>query len=98
MDPIRVIYHQESDGWWADSPEVPGWTATADTLDELRALVEEGVRFALDRDDVVIAHCLPGEELVPAAEVVYDFVHGRTIRRRQGVLIGHPVSGAPQLA
>jgi predicted RNase H-like HicB family nuclease len=58
METIPVVYHADPDGWWADSPAVQGWTATAKTLEELRALVEEGVRFALSREDVVVEHVL----------------------------------------
>ena len=78
MEPIPVVYHSDPDGWWADSPAVPGWTATAKTLDDLRALVEEGVRFALSREDVLVEHVLTYG--VPAyAEVVFDFVSGSTV-------------------
>jgi hypothetical protein len=31
----------------------------ADTLGQVRQLAEEGVRFALERDDVVVEHLLP---------------------------------------
>ncbi len=59
MTPIRVIYRREVEGWWAESPDVDGWTAAADTYEELRDLVENGVRFALETDDIVIEHYLP---------------------------------------
>jgi predicted RNase H-like HicB family nuclease len=78
METVDVVYHQDPEGWWADSAAVPGWTATAETLDELRSLVEDGVRFALARDDVVIEHLLNYE--VPAhAYIVFDFVAGQTV-------------------
>ncbi len=57
MDPIRVIYHHDPPYcWWAESPEIPRWTAVADTLAEIRQLAEDGVRFALERDDVIVEH------------------------------------------
>lgn len=60
MSPIRVIYHDESPhGWWAESPDLTGWTAVADTLAELQQLAEEGARFVLGRDDVVVEHRVP---------------------------------------
>ena len=72
MDPVPVLYHRESDGWWADSPAVPGWSATASTLDELRSLVEDGVRFALESNEVVVFHVLaPG--LTPPG-LRFDFI------------------------
>ena len=35
MDIVRVIYHQESDDWWAESPDVDGRSAAADTTSRL---------------------------------------------------------------
>jgi predicted RNase H-like HicB family nuclease len=61
MDPVRVIYHHEEGGWWAESPDIKGWTAVADTYEEIVKLVEEGVPFALERD-------VPVEHYVPAGE------------------------------
>ena len=59
MQTIRVIYHYEEGGWWAESPEIDRWKAIADTFPEVRRLAEEGVRFALDREDVEVEHYLP---------------------------------------
>jgi len=50
-----VIYDYEEGGWWAESPDVERWTAIAD----VRKLAEEGVRFALERDDVEVEHYVP---------------------------------------
>jgi predicted RNase H-like HicB family nuclease len=59
MDEIRVIYEQDEGKWFVTSPDLPGWIAGADTFEETRQLAEEGVRFALDRDDVEIKHFVP---------------------------------------
>ncbi len=59
MDTIRVIYEQDEDTWLATSPEVPNWTVVADSYDEAHRLAEDGVRFALDRDDLEIKHFVP---------------------------------------
>ena len=80
MKPVPVIYHHESGGWWADSPAIPGWSATAETLDELRELVEEGVHFALETDDVPVAHLLE-MDVPPRVALVFDFVAGNTTVR-----------------
>lgn len=66
MEPIRVIYHNEPDGWWAESPDVAGWYAAASTYEECHKLAEEGVRFALERDDVSVEHYVPAGERVSA--------------------------------
>jgi predicted RNase H-like HicB family nuclease len=44
---VRVLYHREPDGWWAESPEIEGWTVAGDSYEEVRRLVEDGVTFAL---------------------------------------------------
>ena len=44
---IRVLYHSEPQGWWAESPDIEGWTVAGDSYDEVRRLVEDGVTFAL---------------------------------------------------
>ncbi len=38
-----VIYHYESDGWWAESPNFPGFTAAGESFNEVRELVREGL-------------------------------------------------------
>lgn len=59
MEPICVIHHCEDDKWWSESPDVPGWYAAGASLEEVRRLAEEGVRFALERDDVTVEHFVP---------------------------------------
>ena len=44
---VRVLYHQEPQGWWAESPEIDGWSVAGETYEEVRQLVEDGVSFAL---------------------------------------------------
>lgn len=67
---VKVIYHYEDGAWWANSPDIDRWSAAADELEQLVGLVDEGVRFALERDDVNIEH-LPAPELM-------DIFAGRT--------------------
>lgn len=59
METIRVIYEQDEDTWVATAPEVPNWTVVADSYEEAHRLAEDGVRFALDRDDVDVKHFVP---------------------------------------
>lgn len=56
---VRVQYEQEDGTWVATSPDVARWTAVADSLGEVRQLAEDGVRFALEREDVVVEHVAP---------------------------------------
>jgi predicted RNase H-like HicB family nuclease len=65
MERIRVIYHHEDGSWWAESPEVKGWTAVADSYAEIVKLVEEGIPFALERE-VELEHVLPAGENLAA--------------------------------
>jgi predicted RNase H-like HicB family nuclease len=66
METVRVIYHHESDGWWAESPDVEGWSGAGDTYAEVSKLAEEGIPVALDREDVVLEHFVPVGESVAA--------------------------------
>jgi len=47
MTSIRVLYHHEAEGWWAESKDLPGWTAVGRDFSEVRDQVRSGVeRFA----------------------------------------------------
>jgi predicted RNase H-like HicB family nuclease len=50
MEIVRVIYHHESDGWWAESPDVEGWSAAGDSYAEVVKLAEDGIPFALGHE------------------------------------------------
>lgn len=63
MKLVRVIYHHEDEGWWAESPDLKGWTAFADSYDELVELVEEGVPFALECEAELEHDVRPGANL-----------------------------------
>jgi predicted RNase H-like HicB family nuclease len=71
---VRVLYHREPDGWWAESPEFEGWTVTGETYEAVRQLVDDGVTFALatgaeDRGEVFDETRFAGaavEHFVPA--------------------------------
>lgn len=51
---VRVIYREEPDGWWAESPDVPGYTAADNSLEGLRELVPEGISSFLNEPVFVI--------------------------------------------
>lgn len=44
---ITVLIHNEDGAWWAESPDLPGYSAAADTREELETLVFEGVKAFL---------------------------------------------------
>jgi len=64
MDTVRVIYHQEPDGWWAESPDIVGWSAAGESYGEVRARVEESVGIALGPDEVSIEHFVPADTVL----------------------------------
>jgi predicted RNase H-like HicB family nuclease len=47
--------------WWADSTDLPGWFAAADTEEELRALVVSGIRFHTEdkRSGIFVTYTRP---------------------------------------
>jgi predicted RNase H-like HicB family nuclease len=44
---IRILYHQEPEAWWAESPDIDGWSVAGESYENVRRLVEDGVSFAL---------------------------------------------------
>lgn len=45
---VNVRYHVEPEGVWAESDEVPGFSAAGESLGEVRGLVREGLAFHFD--------------------------------------------------
>lgn len=45
-----VVLHRDGGSFWAESEQVPGWTAAANDVTELLQMIHEGVPFALDRE------------------------------------------------
>lgn len=50
MRQITVTYHHEGASWWAESDDLPGFSAASHDLESLRSLTYEGVEFELDGD------------------------------------------------
>jgi len=65
METIRVIYHHEDGGWWAESPDVERWYAAGNTYAEVAELAAEGIPFALGHD-AELEHYVPAGERVAA--------------------------------
>ena len=59
---VPVILHEEAGGWWAESPGMPGFSATGATRDEVRDLVADGAAFHFGEEVVEV------EELTAAWE------------------------------
>ncbi len=50
---ITVTYHHENGTWWADSEDVAGFYAAAQSLAEARREVRDGLQFHFDTDSPV---------------------------------------------
>ncbi len=59
----RVVYRAETNGWWAESPDFPGYTAVGRDYGEARQMTHEGLpEFAgeaLEFSEEVIAPNVP---------------------------------------
>lgn len=42
---MLVIYHCEEGSWWAESPDLPAFSAVAEDLRTLRKRVKEGIEY-----------------------------------------------------
>jgi predicted RNase H-like HicB family nuclease len=65
METVRIIYHHEDDGWWAESPDVEGWSAAGESYPEVQRLAVEGIPFALGHE-AELEHYVPAGEQVAA--------------------------------
>ncbi len=59
MSEVRIRYHQEPEGWWADSPDLPGFSAAGETLEEVRELASAGVEFATNGPAEIVEEGVP---------------------------------------
>jgi predicted RNase H-like HicB family nuclease len=96
MMTARVIYHYEDGSWWAESPDVPRWSAAGETFNEVRKLAEEGIPFATQEEDWNLRHLVPGE-LLPyfGAAVGAGATAGAISRVRLAPLAGVHVVAEP---
>jgi predicted RNase H-like HicB family nuclease len=63
---VTVQYHREEGTWWAESDQLPGFTAVADSFIELARLVRESIKnYPDDLGDVVFREEFEGSILVP---------------------------------
>jgi len=66
MKTVRVIYHCEPEGWWAESPDIEGWSVAGDSYAEVRALADTGIAIALDGESVTAEHFVPADSALTA--------------------------------
>ncbi len=69
---VRVIYRAEAEGVWAESPNVPGYSALGGSMDEVKQLVAEGLPEFLGK---------PVELVESNASIIDDLQQELTFRR-----------------
>jgi predicted RNA binding protein YcfA (HicA-like mRNA interferase family) len=52
MSEVRIRYHHEPEGWWADSPDLPGFSVAGET----------GVAFATDTQPEIVEENAPSRD------------------------------------
>jgi predicted RNase H-like HicB family nuclease len=62
MSEVRIRYHHEPEGWWADSPDLPGFSAVGRTFDEVREMALDGVAFATDTEPEIVEINAPSRD------------------------------------
>lgn len=64
---VKIVYHRDEGAWWADSPDMPGFSAVGDTFDDTRKLALENIPFYFDgnRPDIVDERMENGASLMP---------------------------------
>ena len=50
MKTAQFIYHSEGDGWWAASPDLPGYSAIGESFEEVRELAAEGAPWFAEQE------------------------------------------------
>jgi hypothetical protein len=66
METVRVIYHHETDDWWAESSDVEGWSAAGTLTPRSPNWPVRAFPSPLSRDDVVLEHFVPVGESIAA--------------------------------
>lgn len=70
---VRVRYHFDEGAWWADSPDIPGFSAAGRSFDEVRQQVREGVPFFLGESAAVVEEGIP--EAFPQGDASVATIH-----------------------
>ena len=63
MTRTKVVMHYEEGSWWADSPDLEGFTVVAPTLVELQDAVRAAIAFHVDTNQpVLVAESMAGAQ------------------------------------
>jgi predicted RNase H-like HicB family nuclease len=85
---VRIRYHYDSKGtWWADSPDLPRFTAAGETFDAVRREAREGAAFFADEPVLVVEEGVP-EGVASGPDRVFRVV------AHQGIALQSSAGGA----
>ena len=59
MREIRVWYHWEPEGWWAESPDLPTFSAAGDTFQDVRDQTWSALPFFCEEDVQILEQAVP---------------------------------------
>lgn len=59
MRTAQLIYHDEPEGWWAASPDLPGYSAVGESFEDVRRLAREGAPWYAE-EELDLHHLVPG--------------------------------------
>lgn len=59
MERVRIRYRCENEGWWAESEDLPGWTAVGPTFTAVREQARTGVAEFAGPDKVIEEEGVP---------------------------------------
>ena len=92
---VKIVYHRDEGAWWADSPDMPGFSAVGDTFDDTRQLALEDIPFYFDgnRPNIVDERMENGATLMPGSVMFFPRPSESRIEvKRNGDGIGSIVS------
>jgi predicted RNase H-like HicB family nuclease len=69
MRVAQMIYHDEPAGWWAASPDLPGYSAAGSSYDEVRELAREGAPWFAEQELELHHLVLPEPRVTVSASV-----------------------------
>jgi predicted RNase H-like HicB family nuclease len=47
---VKIVVHQEADGFWAEVPSIPGCVSQGDSMEELLVNIQEAIEGCLGVD------------------------------------------------
>jgi predicted RNase H-like HicB family nuclease len=65
MRQIHIHYHRDGGSWWADSMDLPGWTAVGESIEEVRTLARAGAEEFAGEPVFLVESGDPGDQNRP---------------------------------